>query len=1068
MVVSYSLKPNGEFCIENYNAAKPLANFFPGIAGPMGTPMWVFYVNRGQAISSFGIDGKDSAILEFQPANKAWEQTSLTGFRTFIKVLGAKEAFYEPFQDGLANRPYAVSNRLAMTSSDLRLEESNKTLKLDVSVSYFTIPQDSFAALVRTVTIKNTSRSSRTLQMLDGLPRIVPYGINNWCLKEIHRTLEAWMRVENLNNNVPFYKIDVDPGDRPQVMHIKAGNFFMGFHYQGKKASLIKPIVDPDAVFGEIGDLSCPRRFLAEKKFRYPAQQQIMCKTPCGFLLMDLELAPGGEKTFFEVIGYARDIEVMKKAATKVVVPGYLAAKFHENRAVIEGLQKEISTQTSSWEYDYYCKQTYLDNIMRGGWPMIFGGGRQPTPFYLYSRKHGDLERDYNRFSIQPSYFSQGNGNYRDINQNRRCDVWFNPLVRDLNIVTFMNLLQTDGHNPLVVKGHTFTLREVEAFRKAAAAKVPSDDMDKLIGLVSKKFTPGDVAVFIEDNGITLTCSTEDLLHLLLPLCERNAEAEFGEGYWIDHWHYNIDLLESFLAVYPDQFKEALFEKKHLTFYDSDACVRPRSQKYVLLDGVPKQLHSVYHDDEKKRLISSRSTLAHASRSDYGKGEIYYTTVINKLVCVFANKMASLDPFGCGVEMDSDKPNWYDALNGLPALFGSSVCETFEVKRLAHFLKDVIASAGVDSIAISDDVVEFVQGLAGLVEAYLASSDDRRDFIYWDKATTLKESYRKKTRLGLSGKEQALPVGELIKFLQQCIEKLADGLERSKNNGIYTGYFINEVSEFDMDGSIVKPKAFVQKPVVPFLEGQMHGLRLAANPQEAAALYNSTRKSPLYDKKLGMYKVTSSLDSMPEEIGRCRAFTPGWLENESVFLHMEYKYLLEVLKQGLYAEFFADMRKALIPFQDPARYGRSILENASFIVSSAFPNQQLHGNGFVARLSGSTVEFLNMWLLMNCGKQPFFVNERKELNLRFSPILPKWMFDAKTRSLSFTFVGTIPVTYRNPKMKDTFGSGGVKPVRMSVVRPDGRSVSFEGDTLPKEYALLARTRQLKSVEIELG
>ncbi len=248
----------------------------------------------------------------------------------------------------------------------------------------------------------------------------------------------------------------------------------------------------------------------------------------------------------------------------------------------------------------------------------------------------------------------------------------------------------------------------------------------------------------------------------------------------------------------------------------------------------------------------------------------------------------------------------------------------------------------------------------------------------------------------------------------------------------------------------------------------MHGLRLAANPQEAAAIYASTRKSPLYDKKLGMYKVTSCLADMPEEIGRCRAFTPGWLENESVFLHMEYKYLLETLKQGLYAEFFADMRKALIPFQDPQRYGRSILENSSFIVSSAFPNQQLHGNGFVARLSGSTVEFLNMWLLMNCGKQPFFVNERKELNLRFSPILPKWMFDPKSRSLSFTFAGTIPVTYRNPKMKDTFGSGGVKPLRLSVVRPDGRSVSFEGDTLPREYALLARTRQLKSVEIELG
>jgi len=76
--VSYRLNVNGGFFIENYNYSKPLANFFPGIAGKYGIPMWVFYVNRGQGINSFGTDGKDAAILEFQPANKAWQQTSFT------------------------------------------------------------------------------------------------------------------------------------------------------------------------------------------------------------------------------------------------------------------------------------------------------------------------------------------------------------------------------------------------------------------------------------------------------------------------------------------------------------------------------------------------------------------------------------------------------------------------------------------------------------------------------------------------------------------------------------------------------------------------------------------------------------------------------------------------------------------------------------------------------------------------------------------------------------------------------------------------------------------------------
>src|SRR3989344_1069318 len=105
-----------------------------------------------------------------------------------------------------------------------------------------------------------------------------------------------------------------------------------------------------------------------------------------------------------------------------------------------------------------------------------------------------------------------------------------------------------------------------------------------------------------------------------------------------------------------------------------------------------------------------------------------------------------------------------------------------------------------------------------------------------------------------------------------------------------------------------------------------------------------------------MYKDNAPLKSAPVEIGRARVFTPGWLENESVWLHMEYKYLLEMLKGGLHDEFFQDFKKALVPFQPAERYGRSVLENSSFIVSSVFPDPSYHGVGFVARLSGSTAE----------------------------------------------------------------------------------------------------------------
>ena len=72
--------------------------------------------------------------------------------------------------------------------------------------------------------------------------------------------------------------------------------------------------------------------------------------------------------------------------------------------------------------------------------------------FYVYSRKHGDVERDYNFFSMLPEYYSQGNGNFRDVNQNRRSDIYFANFVGDYNIKVFYDLLQLDGYNPLQVK----------------------------------------------------------------------------------------------------------------------------------------------------------------------------------------------------------------------------------------------------------------------------------------------------------------------------------------------------------------------------------------------------------------------------------------------------------------------------------------------------------------------------------------------------------------------------------------------------------------------------------------
>ncbi|MCX5710673.1 MAG: cellobiose phosphorylase, partial [Candidatus Omnitrophica bacterium] len=459
----------------------------------------------------------------------------------------------------------------------------------------------------------------------------------------------------------------------------------------------------------------------------------------------------------------------------------------------------------------------------------------------------------------------------------------------------------------------------------------------------------------------------------------------------------------------------------------------------------------------KRELIRKRTQYPHLARADYGQGEIYRTTLINKLICLFVNKMASLDANGCGIEMEANKPNWYDALNGLPALFGSSLCETFELKRLVLFIKDALIDCRIEQIEISEELHAFISALNEILDI----SDD---FEYWDKSSGLKEEYRQKTKMGFSGREIPIVTDKLHTLFDKALTKLTQATDKAydKKNNVYYSYFINEVVDFDsIKDHCIWPKKFKQVRVPLFLAGQMHALRMSSGNSEAAKIYQGTKESGLFDKKLKMYKVTASLKSMPEEIGRCRVFAPGWLEHESIWLHMEYKYLLELLKCGLYKEFFEDFKNTLVPFQKAARYGRSILENSSFIVSSAFSDKSLHGNGFVARLSGSTAEFLEIWLTMNTGNKPFILNKNKELNLRFNPILPGWLFDRKG-NYSFIFLGKTLVTYHNAKKLDTFGTKGT---RISKIFID--SIEINSGIIPSPYAQNIRSRLVKNIDIYL-
>jgi hypothetical protein len=449
-------------------------------------------------------------------------------------------------------------------------------------------------------------------------------------------------------------------------------------------------------------------------------------------------------------------------------------------------------------------------------------------------------------------------------------------------------------------------------------------------------------------------------------------------------------------------------------------------------------------------------------------------------------KAASLDPFGVGLEMEADKPGWCDALNGLPGLFGSSVCEALELKRWVSFVEHLLPE-----ILKTDETLPIAEEVVGLITAVrealaLARTDDF--FKTWDALSSLKERFREETRLGLSGEEKDFSYQDIRLFLETLARVLGEGLRKAAGPGsLIRTYFINEVTEFESlppsvpapesgDSSkiqTVKPLKFRQVPLSPFLEGPVHALRVIDDLGRARMLYKAVKTSELYDKKLKMFKLNVPLVKESFEIGRNKIFAPGWLENESIFLHMAYKFLLETLRRGLYKEFFEDLKTGLVCFQKAERYGRSPLENSSFIASSRFPDARVHGTGFVARLSGATAEWISMMLHMGLGAQPF-TQVQGELRFEPKPVLPAWFFTSKEtadfekKTFGFKILNQTWIVYRNPAGRDTYSGQGLAPQAFELLYRDGHHATHQGAYLPDAMAKELRSGRLARVTISLS
>ena len=1151
----------GRYVLEDYDSKPAFSNFLPGVAGIYGKPVWAFYVNRGQGIASFGIKSKDFPIMEYNSANKAYQNTALLGFRTFMQgSRGSSKILTEPFSP--LNTDFASSNSDKATgflatadrlpkrymyigANEVQVREVDISNEIETNVSFFVLPEEDFGALVKRTIITNTDMHSiLKISVLDGLARIEPSGGKmDKNLKNTGRSLEGWMGVYHPYNNslhMPFYRLSAEPSDTVAVKMEEAGHYCLSVSEMNNGPHLLPILFDTAKVFGE--DTMMLRPVALESKtiaeiLKNP--QHAFAKTSSAFAackLLDLsihlsirptkslshpppppsveevQLGPGESVTISSFYGKANHILEVPVIARRVSQKGFSQYKFTRARELITQITDSVETKTGSHLFNGHVQQMYLDNSLRGGIPVILGEvddeistsiadeDSRLKVYHLFSRIHGDLERDYNDFEIDNLYFSQGPGNFRDVIQNRRNDVIFNPRIGACNVKNFLSFIQADGYEPLTVEANVYHIKDEELCKIVATNAVGHAEghraQRELLTtlLCSRPFRPGQLLQLLEDQNIELIVSTSHFIRDVTAAATESPMAVYVTGYWADHWTYYMELIESYLAIFPDG-EQALMYDQELPYFFSPAHVQPRSRKYVLSlssDGKRKHVRQIDATTESKtkqrsiRLYLNNSTGLHLVESNWQHAEdgtVFKSSPIAKLFLLGTLKFATRDALGMGIEYEGGRPGWNDAMNGLSGMLGSGMPETFELSILLRYIESVVTKFRRPVIVpkelakLISEVNAALKTLKGYVydlESHHVQVPDEL-FRYWDRVSTAREVYREETKVSFSGETVLFDAPSVVSILRPWLEEIQLGKQRAiaigthgfgdiGHSGIVPTYFAfnvtkwTETGESNNDGYpfvIALQMEVVKLPL--FLEGPVR-LMKSVSKGEAETMYRKVRNSPLRDQELGMYTVSASLKGQSKDMGRMMAFAPGWLENQSVWLHMSYKFYLQIIRQDLFDVFYEEMTAGgILPFMNPKRYGRSLMECSSFIVSSAFEDPSMRGRGFLARLSGSTAEFLSMWVLIMIGPNPFFLDAQTgELRLQLLPALPLWLFESedpdmagRPLQISFKLFTAISVEYHNLRRTDLFR---VPPTRYEIGFRDGEIQHFHEASIPQSVA----------------
>ncbi len=653
--------------------SEELAPFFINV--PSASDIWIFMSSCGGLTA--GRKNADGNIFPYETDDKLMQNCE-TGSKTLIKVDGK---LWQPFEQ-TEIKHYKIQRNIYKScyAASVIFEEINEDLSLGYSYKYESSEKYGF---VKTSKLTNLGEQNRTLEVLDGMMNILPFGVNSVLQATGSTLVDAYKMAELADDNLALYSLSTTINDTPYPIEMLKANIC--YNTMSCANVYLNPIVTK--LFTEGKSLDVERENRGGKCAYY--------------IVFTAELAKGEEKSYSFVLDNGYDhsaiVEVLEFVKNADFAPLFadIQKGVQDLITIVEkadGLQTtgdEVATAThylstlyncmrggvfeSGYELDYndflkfvalrnknlheslvndevYAELKTCTNIGELKQKSIVNADLQRLVLeYLplsFSRRHGDPSRPWNKFNIsikdengdKALYYE---GNWRDIFQNWEALGLSYPAYYENMLAKFVNASTFDGFNPYRIS---------------------------TMGIDWEKPEP--------ENPFS------------------------GLGYWGDHQIiYLLRLLQGLENHFPEKLQTMLAEE---IFSYANVPYKIADYKAILKDSKNTILFDVKADEQIAEIVK---VMGNDGRLILKGDDVLMVNLAEKLLVPALSKAANL-MVGGGIWMNTGRPEWNDANNAIVGI-GLSMVTVYHLSAYLDFLQ-ALFERSEESYAISTAVTKWL------------------------------------------------------------------------------------------------------------------------------------------------------------------------------------------------------------------------------------------------------------------------------------------------------------------------------------------------------------------------